>query len=50
MMFSAPELTSTGKSVTIYTGATLSGGTTFHGLTSGGTYSGGTKLTTATTK
>ena len=50
MMFSAPLLTTKSATVTIYSGATLSGGTTFHGLTTGGTYSGGTKVTTATTK
>lgn len=49
MMVSAPALTASRQSVKVLSGATLSGGTEFQGMTVGGTYSGGTSLTTLTT-
>lgn len=42
ILFSSPDL-SQGSSYKIYSGGTLTGGTTFHGLTTGATYSAGTQ-------
>lgn len=50
MMITAPSLKSTGISVNVLTGATLTGGEEFNGLTTGATVSGGSKATTLTTK
>jgi len=48
MLYSASDLTAN-KTFTIYTGGTITGGTTFHGLTYGHTFSNGTKATSFTT-
>ncbi len=48
MMVSSPELKTSRSTVNVYTGATLTGGDEFMGLTTGGTYSGGTKATSLT--
>lgn len=50
MLVSAPQLTATGQSVKVYTGATLTGGATFNGLTTGATLTGGSLATTLTTR
>jgi len=47
MIISSPKLT-TGSSFTITSGASVSGGTTFHGLTTGGTVSGGSSVASGT--
>jgi hypothetical protein len=49
-MVSSPSMTSTGQSVKMYTGATVSGGDTFHGLTTGASYTGGSLKSTLTTR
>jgi hypothetical protein len=41
---------STGLKIKEYTGASVSGGETFNGLTTGATYTGGTLKTTLTTR
>ncbi|NJL59579.1 MAG: carbohydrate-binding domain-containing protein [Desulfobacteraceae bacterium] len=46
--FTSPNLT-LGKTYTVYTGGTISGGTNFYGLYTGATYSGGTVSRTFTT-
>jgi hypothetical protein len=43
-------MTKTGLKITELTGATISGGETFNGLTTGATHTGGTTKTTLTTK
>lgn len=48
MVFSAPNMQKS-ASYTIYTGGTVSGGTTFKGLTTGAEFSGGTQKKTFTT-
>lgn len=48
LLFSCAGFTS-GGSYTIYTGGSVSGGTSFYGLTTGGSFSGGTSSTTFTT-
>lgn len=47
ILFSSPNITQ-GNSYKIYTGGTLTGGTTFHGLTTGATYQAGTQSKTFT--
>ncbi len=49
MMVSAPQLITSRATVNVLTGATLSGGKEFHGMTLGGSYTGGTKATSLTT-
>lgn len=48
LLFSSPQLVK-GQSYSVSTGGSVSGGTSFHGLSSGGTYSGGSQSTTFTT-
>jgi hypothetical protein len=51
LMISTPSFTAKGQTVKLYTGATITGGTTFNGVTTGATFSGGTvNRTTFTTK
>lgn len=50
MMVTAPALQSSGMTINVLTGATLSGGEKFNGLTTGATASGGTKAATITTR
>lgn len=46
LLVSSPSL-SKGSTYTLQSGGSVSGGTTFHGLTTGGTWSGGSQLTSA---
>ena len=48
ILFSCADFTS-GGSYTVYTGGSVSGGTSFYGLTTGGSFSGGSSSTTFTT-
>lgn len=48
ILFSAPGL-SKGNTYKVYSGGTLTGGTTFHGLTTGATYQAGTQSKSFTT-
>lgn len=50
VMISAPELTTSRESVSIFSNTTLTGGREFHGLTVGGSYSGGVSAGSFTTK
>jgi hypothetical protein len=50
LMISCPYMKSTGLKIKEYTGASVSGGETFNGLTTGATYTGGTLKTTLTTR
>lgn len=50
LMVSAPYMTKTSLTVKEYTGATLSGGELFNGVTLGATYTGGTLKTSLKTK
>lgn len=50
LMVSVPAMTSVGQSIKLYTGATISGGDTFHGLTTNAAYTGGTLKSTLTTR
>ncbi len=47
LLFSSPLLDS-GTTYTIYTGGSVSGGTSFYGLTTGGTFTAGTSVSTFT--
>lgn len=49
-MISAPYMKSTGTSIKMYTGGTITGGEKFNGLTTGATYTAGTLKSTLTTK
>ena len=47
LLFSSPLLTS-GSTFYIYSGGTVTGGSSYYGLTTGGTYTAGTKITSFT--